>query len=272
MAQIDKGTLVMIRQILLTLSAVLLLVGPSYGATDEERAAEALQNAQAMVAEFANERDEATLERIDKSVERVWLQLLEYHGIGNQLVPQLALLRARSASAERDKRRAVPAWQQAIQANSSVSPAFVLGLNIEAAHAAAMVGEYEESSRFFAAARAYAFVRGDQSESARLQMRVTELRVLGGTMPWRDLNDALTDLRDFSETFPMWTLPRLESLLSEGEIRLVNQPEGKEKRGALSSLKAEILLMQKGMNLNLPASFTSRIRALFYALEDNYDL
>lgn len=262
----------MIRRISLTLIAMFLLTAQSNGASDEERAAEALQSAQAMVAEFANERDEETLERLDSSIERIWQQLLKYHGVGNVLVPQLALLRARSASAKRDRYRVVPAWQQAIQSNSSVSPAYVLGLNIEAAHAAAAVGENEESARFFAAARAYAFVRGGQSESARLHMRVTELRVLGGSMPWRDLKDALTDLRDFSATFPMWTLPRLEALLSEGEIRLDNQPEGKDKRSALSTLKAEILLMQKGMNLNLPASFTSRIRALFYALEDNYDL
>ncbi|WP_417457134.1 hypothetical protein [Kordiimonas sp.] len=262
----------MIRQISVFVVAASLFMTPAHGATDEERAAEALQNAQIMVADFANERDEATLERIDRSVERVWQQLMEYYGMGSDLVPQLALLRARSASAEGDKHRTVPAWQLAIQSNSSISPAFVLGLNIEAAHAAAKVGDYDASARFFAAARAYAFVRGEQSEAARLQMRVTELQVLGGTMPWRDLSDALTDLRDFSETFPMWTLPRLEALLSEGEIRLVNQPEGNEKRGALSTLKAEILLMQKGMNLNLPATFTARIRAFFYALEDNYDL
>ncbi|WP_262691618.1 hypothetical protein [Kordiimonas aestuarii] len=261
----------MIRLIVL----LLLLACTSFSALaadDQERAVAARQNAEAVVAQYVNVRDEDTLRRINRDVERVWQEFVRYHGAEAPFAPQYALIRARAASAAQDKQRVVPLWHEAIRVNAGTSPAFIMGLDIEAAHAAAEVGEAEHASRFFASARSYAFVRGDRSDQTRLQLRVRELQVLGNTMPWRDLNDALLDLREYSETFPMWTLPRLEALLSETEIRLALAPEDKEKREELSGLKAKIILIQKGMNRDLPASFTARIRTLYYALEDRYHL
>lgn len=262
----------MIRQITLIIAAALMLSGVSYAADDEERAAIAWQNAEAVVAEFAYVQDEETLRRRYRDIERVWQDLNRYHQDVAVFTPQFSLIRARAASAAHDKGRAVSLWQEAISANQAVGPAMIMSLNIEAAHGVAAVGAYDMSAQFFAAARAYAFIRGEQQESTRLQIRVQELQVLGANMNWRDLNDALLDLRDYSATFPMWTLPRLEALLSEAEIRLNVEPESKEKRAELSELKAQIVLMQKGINRDLPATFISRIRSLFYALEDNYQL
>ena len=245
---------------------------PVAAADDEERAAQAMQNAQAIVAQYDNVLDEESLRAIYRDAERAWQELVRYHGPATELTPKFSLIRARAATAAHDRKRVVPLWLEAISANAATSPAFTMGLNVEAAHAAAEAGETEQAARFFASARAYAFVRGDNSDKTRLQLRVRELQVTGHAMPWRDLKDALTDLRQFSEGFPMWTLPRLEALLSEAEIRLAVEPESKDKRKSLSGLKAEIVLMQKGMNRDLPASFTSRIRTLYYALEDRYDL
>lgn len=262
----------MIRQIAMIFAATLLLASGALAATDEERAAIAWQNAEAVVAEFAYVQDEAALRKRYRDIEKVWQELGRYHQDVSVFVPQFSLIRARAATAAGDKRRVVGLWQDAIAANQTIAPASIMNLNIEAAHAAALAGEYEVSAQYFAAARAYAFIRGDQQESTRLQLRVQELQVLGASMNWRDLNDALYDLRDYSQSFPMWTMPRLEALLSEAEIRLNVQPETDEKRAELSELKAQIILMQKGINRDMSASFTSRIRTLFYALEDNYKL
>lgn len=262
----------MIRQIAIVFAAMLVLACGAQAATDEERAALAWQNAEAVVAEFAYVQDEEILRKRYRDIEKVWQDVTRYHQDVSVFVPQFSLIRARAAAAAHDKRRVVGLWQEAIAANQAIAPASVMGLNVEAAHAAASVGEYEVSAQYFAAARAYAFIRGDQQEITRLQLRVQELQVLGSSMNWRDLNDALFDLRDYSQTFPMWTLPRLEALLSEAEIRLNVQPETEEKRAELSELKAQIILMQKGISRDLPATFTSRIRTFFYALEDNYNL
>ncbi|WP_417448945.1 hypothetical protein [Kordiimonas sp.] len=241
-------------------------------ADEEERAALAFETFGAFVIQYADVRDEDQLRSIDRKVERIWQDFTRYHGTSSPLVPKFALIRARSATAARDEDRAVPLWLEAIKANAGSSPAFIMGLDIEAAQAAAKVGDIEQAKQFFASARAYAYVRGELADEARLQLRVMELQILGARMAWRDLNDALLDLREGSQRFPMWTLPRLESLLSEAEIRLDVAPEGREKREDLSRLKAQIILMQKGMSRNLPASLIMRIRTLYYALEDRYAL
>ena len=263
----------MIRLTALAIAVSVIFSVHAFAATDEEKAEIALHNAEAVVAEFAYVQDERVLKDRYRDIDRVWQELTRYHEDVSALRPQFSLILARAATAAHDRRRVVPLWAEAITLNAAQMPGGLMGLNIEAAHAAASVGEYEQAAQFFAAARAYAFTRGDQQDATRLQLRVQELQVLGAHMQWRDLNDALLDLREYSQSFPMWTLPRLEAILSEAEVRLEVQPEGREKRAELSELKAQIILMQKGMGRDyLPASFIGRIRTLFYALEDNYKL
>lgn len=70
----------------------------------------------------------------------------------------------------------------------------------------------------------------------------------------------------------MWTLPRLDALLSETEIRVLYEPEVDEKRVNLADLQSKIELMMKGMGHTLSPTYVDRVRELYYSLEDKYKL
>ena len=122
------------------------------------------------------------------------------------------------------------------------------------------------------AARTYAFAQDRDTKMLQLQLRIQELRALGGQMEWRPLRDSLLDMRTFSEGFSMWTIPRLDALVSEAELRFELQPEGDEKRTELSDLKSKIELMMKGMGNRLTPQFVNRVRSFYYTIEDAYNL
>ncbi|TNE65878.1 MAG: hypothetical protein EP335_04760 [Alphaproteobacteria bacterium] len=259
-------------------SVIALFLGVSLAAganaaTDEERAAQALLNASSVVLELQHQSAPEVLAEKDGMIEKVWRDLIQYYGPTHELAPKLSLLRARAATARHDKRRSIEAWKTTMGFLSTQSqPNELLPLYLEAAAAVAAAGDSETAGQYYAAARAYSFVRGDGANVSRLQIRAQELKTIGGDMSWRELRDSLADLREFSEGFPMWTVPRLEALVAEAEIRLDFEPDDKEKREALSKLKADIVLMQKGMNGAAPPGYKERVRTLFYALEDRFKL
>ncbi|MCJ9428776.1 hypothetical protein [Kordiimonas marina] len=231
-----------------------------------------LDNAAAIVSQYSNVAGGEALARADSQIEDTWRNLIQYYGEGHALAPKLAIIRARAAAADGDRSRALSAWKTALGLNSAAMPTELMGMNVEAANAAVADHKPQVASQYFAAARAYAFVRGKDAGTARQQLRIQELKQIGGSMQWRELRDALADLRHYSENFPMWTGPRLDALVSEAEIRLMYEPDDKEKREALRQLKTDVQLMQKGMTEDMLSLYTPRIRQLLYTLEDKFKL
>lgn len=263
----------MLRNLIFSLITACLMAGLVAAKTPEEEAAETAEAVSYYLETFRSTDDEEALAKAYSGISRTWEK---FSRIANPAVPvvgQFALLHARAATAANDRKRVVEAWQAALKLTQNANNANqLMSLNVEAAHAAAKAEEIDAARQFFAAARAYTFTRGENADSARLFMRIRELSVTGGYMRWRNLKDALTDMRVFSEKFPMWSLNRLEAVLSETEIRLQFQPEETEKRAALSRLKAEIRLIADGLAEQLPPEYLARVRQVNYALEDNYSL
>ncbi len=259
--------------IIIALTACITFMSPILHADQQERATAAFKYATAIVKQYGNTNDEQTLFNADRIIERAWLDLRYYYGTESELARDLALIRARSATSRADKRRVTKAWQTALRLQPRNLPrARRLALNIQAANATARVGDVRASSQYFAAARTYAFSPDRSTKILQLELRIQELRALGGQMEWRRLRDNLLDMRLFSEGFSLWTIPRLNALVSEAELRLTLQPEGEEKRNALSDLKTKIQLMMKGMGQLLTPTYVNRVRDFYYAIEDGYDL
>jgi len=256
---------------------VAVLLGVSFStlaATPEEKKAEALQEASGLVSEYGGTRDPATLQKLDGYIQRTWERFTSFYGTKNELASEFALLRARSTSAAKRKSTVAENWKLAIRLLPiSTSGSKRLNYYTQAANAATEVKDFRAAEQFFAAARNFAVVRGENADKARLYMRIHELKTTGEGMEWRRLNDSLLDMRKYSEGFVLWSIPRLDALLGEAEIRFSMQPnKGDEKRKMLGDLKAQILLAQKGMNGAVPPMHVERIRTLFYALEDHLDL
>lgn len=228
---------------------------------------------QQIINQFSNVNDQQVLFDADRIIESAWQDLVYYAGPQNVYSRDLALIRARSASSRKDKSRVAKAWEIALKLQPEDLPATErLTLNIAAANATGNVGDIQAASSYFAAARTYAFAHDKGVMELQLQLRLQELQLIGQEFPWRRLNDSLHDMRNFSEGFSMWTLPRLDALLGEAELRLALEPEHKEKRKTLADLKAKIVLLTKGMDGNIPPTYIERVRAFYYAIEDNYNL
>jgi len=263
----------MLRKLIFFLMIACFYAGAAMAKTPEERAAEIAEAVTYYLETFRSTDDEEALARAYSGISRTWE---DFSKIANPVVPvvgEFAILRAKAATAARDRKRVVKAWQTALKLHQPINNSEqLMALNIQAAHAAAKVEQYDSARQFFAAARAFSFSRGDNSDSSRLFLRIRELSILGGAMDWRSLKDALFDMRAFSEKFPMWSLSRLEAVLAETEIRLNFQPEDTDKRADLSRLKAEITLIADGLAEHLPHDYLARVRKVYYALEDNYKL
>lgn len=250
-----------------------LLATPAAVADRQERATAAFNYAKAVIKQYGGTNDETTLAIADRTIERAWRELTHYYGVKNELASKLALMRARSATGRKDKARVAKAWQIALELQpASLTVRQRMALNIQAANATADIGDVTASTQYFAAARTYAFAADKEAKILQLHLRIQELRSLGDQMAWRRLRDNLLDMRTFSEGFAMWTIPRLEALVSEAEIRLQLEPETDEKRGTLGDLKSKIELMMKGMGHVLTPPYVNRVRDFYYAIEDNYDL
>lgn len=258
--------------IIYSVLALLLFNNPVF-ADRQERAQKAFLQAQAVVAEYRNTIDEKTLFEADRVIESSWRNLMYYYGTSTALSPDLALIRARSASSRRDRGRVSDAWETALKLQpTTLSPTTRLTLNIAAATATGIAGDVQASTRYFAAARTYAFAHDKRAKEIQLELRIQELKLIGAELSWRKLNDSLHDMRNFSEGFAMWTLPRLDALLGEAELRLALEPEVDGKRQNLADLKAKIVLLTKGMEGNIPPEYIERVRNYYYAIEDYYDL
>ena len=240
---------------------------------NEREAAKAMAYAQAVLTQFGGTGDEQTLFNADRVIERAWREYTHFHKMETEIGRELALLRARSASTRQEKGRVAEAWTIALQLQPLTTTVNrKLALNIQAANALAAAGDFAASRQYFSAARTYAFAQDRDTKMLQLQLRIQELRALGGQMEWRPLRDSLLDMRTFSEGFSMWTIPRLDALVSEAELRFELQPEGDEKRTELSDLKSKIELMMKGMGNRLTPQFVNRVRSFYYTIEDAYNL
>jgi len=265
----------MIKYGILAFSLALTFAGSQTLAdTPEEKAAAVLAQTTALMVKHNSTRDPALLQKLERQVETTWSEFTKYYGKKHVLAANFALLRARSATAAKRSNSVADRWRQAIKLlPAGTNGSRRLGLYAEAANAATTVKDFRAAEQFFAAARSFASVRGEDADKARLYLRLHELKTTGEGMGWRQLNDSLLDLRKYSEAFVMWSIPRLDALLGEAEIRLELQPNTDDKkRKTLGDLKAKIELVQKGMNGAVPPMHTARIRSLFYALEDHFKL
>lgn len=260
-------------QYLIITSVLLLFSSLSVSADRQERAEAAFQYASRVNLAYQHINDSKKLFDADRSVETAFRDLVYYYGTNNDLARDLALIRAKTSSSRKDKSRVSNAWSLALELQpSDLAPEKRLTLNIMAANATASVGDIKTSTQYFAAARSYAFAKDRDARALQLQLRIQELRSLGQQMTWRRLRDNLSDMRRFSEGFSMWTVPRLDALVSEAEVRFLYQPETEEKRADLAGLKSKIELMMKGMGHSLMPAHIDRVRNLYYTLEDNYQL
>jgi hypothetical protein len=265
--------MVMLKKIALT---VILFVASAaaLAATPAEKKAEALKEAQALVAKYGSTSNPATLQKLDGYIERTWSRYTNYYGTTPPLAADIALLRARSTSAAGRSKYVAVNWQTAIRLLPiSTSGERRLDYFTQAATASTRAKDYQAAQQFYAAARSYAIVRGKNANTTKLYLRLQELKSVDEKLDWRRLNDSLLDMRKYSEGFTMWSIPRLDALLGEAEIRLAMQPQkDPDKREVLGDLKAQILLVQKGMNGAVLPTQLERIRTLFYALEDYFGL
>ena len=262
-----------IRRGILALSLAASCTVSAHADRSNERAAVALATAKAVVARYEHVNDVERLARAEATIERAWDDLSYYHGSDPTISPSLAIIRARAATKNGGKTRIIEAWDTALRLQpATMQPRQWLSLNVAAAHATASVGEAILSSRYFAAARNFAFLADREAFALQLRLRIQELVALGGQLPWRNMRDKILDMRRFSEGFTIWNNPRLEALLSEAELRIQYEPESDAKRLELSNLKAQILLAEKGMSEGVRPRYIDRIRSFYYSIEDRYAL
>lgn len=213
------------------------------------------------------------LKAMQATVDRTWQDFNAHIGNNSALRDDLALVRARTYTANRMGQEVVPAWKEAIKSlPRNTATARRVSLYLEAAGAAAHVKDYKSSEQFFAVARTLAVSGNKNTDKVQLYMRMNELKTTAPGMKWRPLRDSLSDLRKYAELFSLWSIPRLDALLGEAELRVYYQPQTPEKREDLSELKAKIVLAEKGMGTNIPPHQLSRVRSLYYTLEDHWKL
>ncbi|MBV1900732.1 MAG: hypothetical protein KUG56_03565, partial [Kordiimonadaceae bacterium] len=210
-------------------------------------------------------RGKATQEDLRKAegkVEDTWNDLVKYMGVSHPLAKRLSLIRARTLTAAGRDKKIVSAWKDALRRLPKKLPrSRRINLYTEAANAAAVAGDFRAAESFYGVARSLAVMRSRNKEKAQLYMRLHELRSTGVGMEWRPLRDALSDLRKASEHFALWSIPRVDALLGEAEIRVAYQPNMKEKRTDLGELKAQLILAQKGMEEGMPEKQLKRMRS-----------
>ncbi|MFC3051077.1 hypothetical protein [Kordiimonas pumila] len=249
-----------------------------FAESDEERFARnsiaSLQLASQVLSYYGPVKDDKSeLVKGEPVIEGAWQSFLAYQGREHPMAHDLALVRARSVTASNIKSKIVPAWNDAVQGlPPSIVPAQRISLYLEAANASTQAQDYKSAGKYYSLARTLAILDSSNADKAQLYMRLHELKSIGVAMDWRPLRDALSDLRKYSEQFALWTIPRLDALLGEAEIRVELQPDVPEKRTDLAELKANIELSEKGMGGAIPPAQLARLRSLFYVLEDRWEL
>ena len=261
-------------RIIAFITALLMFASAGGAASPEEKKAELLQQTRELVKHYGGSSDPVTLAKINPYIERTWQNFTQTFGTNSKLASKFAYIRAKSATAAQQKDNVSTSWRQAIKLlPASTTGSRRLAFYTQAANASATVKDFKSASQFFAAARVFASVRGQSADKTKLYLKIQELKTSGEGLEWRRLNDSLLDMRRYAENFVSWSIPHLDALLGESEVRLLMQPDnGTEKRETLGALKAKIILVKKGMNGAIPPMHIDRIRTLFYALEDHYDL
>ncbi len=240
---------------------------------EEEKSIAVLNSAVELVTKYSHENNPDTLKKISPLIERTWAEFGKYYPDTHIIVARFSLLRARSLYAAGKIQKSVAAWQFALQSQPDITETTIrIQYLTEAASVTSEAGNFKKAAEYFAASRALAAQRGTEVQHSQLYLRLQELNSVGEGLEWRRLNDALLDLRKFSQSFVVWSVPRMDALLGEAEIRFHLQPNTEEKRLDLASLKAQIELSQKGLGSNIAPVQLERLRTLFYALEDHWQL
>lgn len=243
--------------------------------SDLKKSAAVLQKAAFVLTNYKQGQvDQRTLARAEKDIEKTWRGVNQTLGSNHVFAKDLAFIRARAVTAAKSRKKIVPAWKDALAKISwKASNPTRINLYMEAGYAAASAKDYRVAEQYFGYARSLAAAEGGDKERVQLYLRMNELKTTGVGMEWRPLRDALFDLRQASEAaFNLWTVPRLDALLGEVEIRVSHQPENPEKRTDLAQLKAKIILAQKNLDNDIPPTQLKRLRSLMYILEDYWKL
>ncbi len=243
--------------------------------SDLKKSAAVLQKAAFVLTTYRQgQADQRSLARAEGNIEKSWQNFAKTFGTKHPLAKDLAFIRARAVTAAKNRKKIVLAWKDALaQIPSNASNASRVNLYMEAGYAAASAKDYRVAEQYFGYARSLAAAEGGDKERVQLYLRMNELKTTGAGMEWRPLRDALFDLRQASEAaFNLWTVPRLDALLGEAEIRVSHQPEDPEKRTDLAQLKAKIILAQKNLDDDIPPTQLKRLRSLMYILEDYWKL
>lgn len=250
---------------------------PSFAEFDKgklKKQAAAMQEAAFVLTNFRQGQvEQAKLARAESKIEKTWQDFTKVLSANHPFTKDLAFIRARSATAAKKRKKIVPAWKDALkQIPANTSRAARVNLYMEAGYAAAVAKDFQVAEQYFGYARSLAVQEGDK-ERVQLYLRLNELKTTGEGMEWRPLRDALSDFRKASEAaFNLWTVPRLDALIGEAEVRVAYQPQDDDKRTDLAELKARIVLAQKNLNDDIPAAQLKRLRSLMYLLEDHWQL
>ncbi|MEX0299950.1 MAG: hypothetical protein AB3N28_12840 [Kordiimonas sp.] len=243
--------------------------------SDLKKSAAALQKASFVLTSYRQGQVEPTqLAKAEDTIEKTWQEFAKTLGTKHPFAKDLAFIRARSVTAAKSRKKIVPAWKDALkQIPRQASKANRINLYMEAGYAAAVAKNYQVAEQYFGYARSLAVAEGGDKDRVQLYLRLNELKTTGEGMEWRPLRDALSDFRKASEAaFNLWTVPRLDALIGEAEIRVSHQPQDDDKRTDLAELKARILLAEKNINDDIPPSQLKRLRSLMYILEDYWQL
>jgi len=255
------------------LISVVFTVGVNADNTLKKSAA-ALQQASFVLTNYAEGKvGYGELQKASTNIEATWDSFVQYQGVDHPLAQDLSLIHARSVTAAKKKEKIVSAWQIALnKLPFATKSGRKVSLYLEAANAATFAENYKVAENYFSLARSLAVMRSENADKAQLYMRLHELKATGSAMQWRPLRDALSDLRKYSESFALWSLPRLEALLGEAELRVQLQPNEEKKRTDLAELKAQLVLSEKGLGGGIPGKQLTRLRSLYYVLEDHWQL
>lgn len=262
----------------LSLKSLLLasfIAVPAVAEVDLKKQAAAMQKAAYVLTNFKQRQtDKRALAKAEGKIEQAWREFVAHLGTKHAFAKDLAFIHARSVTAAKSKKKIIPAWKAALkQIPRKATRATRINLYMEAGYAAAVADRYDAAEQYFGYARSLAVAQeGADKERAQLYMRLNELKTTGRGMEWRPLRDALSDFRKASEFFNMWSVPRLDALIGEAEIRVAFQPNYEEKRTDLAELKAKIILMQKNLDTDIPPDQLKRLRNLMYVLEDHWQL
>lgn len=239
---------------------------------DAERRRAANDNAVFLIERLRGETYQV-LESERSLIERTLEEYAEFAEEPKTLLPDLLTFYARALSNPKNGTKVTDAWAIALDAKRShTSMSGMQDLLIEAAIATGQANQIGAARNYLSAAKQIAVEQRGPSDLLDIQFKVRELLATGGSRDWREVEDEITDMRDFGRSFAMWSREQFEILLLEIELRLRVQPEAPEKRESLSFVREELMLAYKAQVSPLTQILKNRFRGLLRTLEDTYQL